>query len=103
MSSLPAIFFPRGQRESLRYCQRSLMCDASYILPLKTAEPCSSEFARYLSWLSDHIEVIVVDGSSAAIFELHDARFGLLCRHIPVDEDLITSNGKVGAVLTGTR
>ena len=44
--------------------------EASYILPIRRTadEPGLEELADYLRWLSDHVEVIVADGSDRDVF-----------------------------------
>jgi hypothetical protein len=82
------------------------MIPISYILPIRTATAAPDPaLARYLHWLSGHAEVIVVDGSDAAVFDAHarewaDARAGGV-RHVPPAPELMTDMGKVGGVLTG--
>jgi hypothetical protein len=78
----------------------------TYILPLKSAVPDpGDELAAYLSWLSTRAEVIVVDGSTADVFNAHTAQWeetmnrGLV--HVAPDHE--TPMGKVGGVLTGLR
>jgi hypothetical protein len=49
------------------------------------------------------VEVLVVDGSPAPIFHSHAASLSPRVVHLRPHPDLITRNGKVGAVLTGLR
>lgn len=77
---------------------------ASYVLPIRRQVPeRSAAFAGYLRWLSQRVELIVVDGSPPDVFAAHAAQWGKHARHVPVDADLLTPNGKVGGVLTGVR
>ena len=78
--------------------------EATYILPIRRdrAEE-DQELTAYLRMLAGHLEVMVVDGSPPAVFQLHAERWGSHVRHIPPDPDLRTANGKVGGVLTGVR
>jgi hypothetical protein len=80
------------------------MMDATYILPLRRAAPdLTHELRDYVAWLSQHVEVLVVDGSEPPVFAAHAARWGHLVRHIAPDPDQRTANGKVGGVVTGVR
>ena len=46
--------------------------DLTYILPIRSLSPESaSELAPYLRMLSEHLPVIVVDGSPPEVFEAH--------------------------------
>jgi len=77
---------------------------ASYILPLRRQQPERSvAFTAYLRWLARRVDLIVVDGSPPGVFAEHAAAWGRYGRHLAVDPDLITPNGKVGGVLTGVR
>ena len=76
----------------------------SYILPIKSAAPdTSSELRSYIEWIAARAEVIVVDGSSDAIFAAHDREWGSFVRHVAPAPDLVSPMGKVGGVLTGLR
>ena len=76
----------------------------SYILPIKSAAPdTSSELRSYIEWIAARAEVIVVDGSSDAIFAAHDREWGSFVRHIAPAPDLVSPMGKVGGVLTVVR
>jgi hypothetical protein len=76
----------------------------TYILPLRSSAPQDdTELTPYLRELSVHAEVIVVDGSAAAIFAAHAKSWGAIVRHVPPDDALATPMGKVGSVLTGLR
>jgi glycosyl transferase family 21 len=77
----------------------------SYVLPIRTGEPAGVEMAEYLAWLSTAVELIVVDGSDAAVFRRHAARWATLrLQHVRPDDDLRDMvNGKVAGVLTGLR
>lgn len=79
--------------------------NVTYILPLRRDAPDDSpEFALYLRWLARQVdELIVVDGSPADVYAAHAARWSGCVRHLGVDGDLISPNGKVGGVLTGVR
>ncbi len=61
------------------------------------------ELTRYLKELSDWVELIVVDGSSAPLFQRHAEAWASLGRHLRPDPALETPMGKVGGVLTGVR
>jgi hypothetical protein len=76
----------------------------SYILPIKSATPnASSELRAYIAWIAARAEVLVVDGSSDAIFAAHEREWGAGIRHVAPAPDLISPMGKVGGVLTGLR
>lgn len=84
---------------------RSDRLACTYVLPLRRwrAEPLG-ELADHLAVLSAVCdEVVVVDGSDAAVFEGHAAQLPPAVRHVPPDEDQRTPNGKVGGVVTGVR
>jgi len=76
----------------------------SYVLPFRSEREPPDEFLRYVNALTDHVEVVLVDGSPppvfAAINECRDRRV----RHVRPDTDLdALANGKVRGVLTGLR
>lgn len=76
----------------------------SYILPIKSSSPdTSAELRTYIEWIGARAEVIVVDGSSEAIFAAHEREWGAFVRHVAPAPDLISPMGKVGGVLTGLR
>jgi hypothetical protein len=76
----------------------------SYVLPLRAERPLlDGELTAYLRSVAGMAELLVVDGSEAAVFSAHAAAWGTFARHLPVDADLATPNGKVGGVLTGIR
>ncbi len=76
----------------------------SYILPIKSSTPdTSADLRTYIAWIAARAEVIVVDGSSDAIFAEHEREWGSLVRHVAPAPDLISPMGKVGGVLTGLR
>jgi hypothetical protein len=72
----------------------------SYVLPLRSSEP-RADLTDYLAWLSKRADVVVVDGSTEDVFDLHHRWWGGVVRHVPVDPDRRTAMGKVGGVLTG--
>jgi hypothetical protein len=76
----------------------------SYILPIKSSTPnTSAELRAYIEWIAARAEVIVVDGSSDAIFAVHEREWGAYVRHVAPAADLVSPMGKVGGVLTGLR
>jgi hypothetical protein len=76
---------------------------ASYVLPLKGAQP-AVELDGYLRSIAPLVEVVVVDGSDPEVFAAnHDRWSALAIAHVAVDPDLVTPMGKVGGVLTGFR
>lgn len=75
---------------------------ASYVLPLRAAEPLDVDAITYVRGLTNLVEdVIVVDGSAPAIVERHAALFGDVARVLRPDPDRAARNGKVAGVLTG--
>ena len=77
---------------------------ATYLLPVRCSpEEDIEELTAYLSELPEWIELIVVDGSPAPVFERNAEAWSPLGRHLPPDPDLVTRMGKVGGVLTGLR
>jgi hypothetical protein len=62
-----------------------------------------SELTAYLRWLSERAEVVVVDGSSAAVFDRNAVAWAGLVVHLRPDPGLRYRNGKVNGVLTGMR
>jgi hypothetical protein len=76
----------------------------SYVLPLRSARSLAgTELTPYLTRIARLAEVLVVDGSAADVFATHAAAWGDTVRHIPVDDDLVSPNGKVAGVMTGVR
>ncbi|HET7483594.1 MAG TPA: glycosyltransferase [Actinomycetota bacterium] len=80
------------------------MTDLSYVLPLRWEEDEGiDELAGYLQEVSEIAEVVVVDGSTPAMFDRLDERLGSPIRHLPPHEDLAFVMGKVNGVTTGVR
>jgi hypothetical protein len=79
--------------------------NVSYVLPIRSSEATGGEMAEYLAWLSTAVQLIVVDGSDAAVFSRHAAQWANLpLQHLRPDDDLREmANGKVAGVLTGVR
>jgi len=77
----------------------------TYLLPLRLSKPANDELNEYLNWLSERVELIVVDGSDRGVFETNGDRWSRIAlRHLPVDPDLRPLlMGKVAGVLTGLR
>jgi hypothetical protein len=77
---------------------------ATYILPIRRHQIGDiAELTGYLQQLSTMMDVVVVDGSPADIFQHHAARWGELAVHVPPDVAPAVLNGKVRGVLTGLR
>lgn len=77
---------------------------ASYVLALRWASPGPvQELTAYLQVLSEHLEVIVVDGSPDHLFSEHHRLWAPFAVHVPPDPDLQFLYGKVNGVLTGIR
>jgi len=75
---------------------------ASYVLPLgRDADDAGPELATYLHWLASRLEVVVVDGSPATVFNEHRRQWGDDVVHVPVESRCL--NGKVAGVLDGLR
>ena len=81
------------------------MTDAiTYVLPLRWSDDSGlDELTFYLRWLSQHAEVIVVDGSEPGPFSRHARAWSDRVAHVPPDPDLSFLNGKVNGVTTGVR
>jgi Glycosyl transferase family 2 len=77
----------------------------SYILPLRWTEPGPiEELSAYLRSIAAIAgEILVVDGSPAAIFAEHAIALDGIARHLPPHADLDFQMGKVNGVLTGVR
>ena len=77
----------------------------TYVLPLRCGPDREdhADLAEYLECLSEHAEVIVVDGSSGDLFEKHARLWPDGVRHVRPDPDLCFVNGKVDGVTTGLR
>jgi hypothetical protein len=75
-----------------------------YALPMRwTDDEGLAELVGYLRWLSERVDVTVVDGSPEPLFARHAAAIGDAARHLAPDPDLHCANGKVDGVLTGLR
>jgi hypothetical protein len=80
------------------------MPDGDYVLPLRWSDDAGfDELTAYLTWLSRHVRVIVVDGSPAPLFARHAGAWQGIACHVPPDPDLDFANGKVNGVVTGMR
>jgi len=79
----------------------------TYLLPIRRAEFSATETSRlavYFRALNDAgCEVLVIDGSPAAIFQQHDPAWHPLCRHEQVDRSFGYLNDKVNGIHTGVR
>lgn len=74
----------------------------SYVLPIKwDGEQSLDEITGYLEYLSPHVDLIVVDGSSPIQFERHHRLWAKYGRHIPPHAHFEFLNGKVNGVMTG--
>ena len=75
----------------------------SYVLPLRWGPGGPvTEMTAYLVSLPPWAEVLVVDGSAAAVFTEHAAAWGALVRHLR-PQPWPGRNGKVAGVVTGVR
>lgn len=78
------------------------LLDVSYILPLKASVSQTAQLTPYLRSLSRLVnEILVVDGSSQAVYAQHAAAWQPFVRHLR--PEVQTPMGKVGGVLTGLR
>jgi len=77
----------------------------SYVLPLRWAEPGPiEELSAYLGSIAEVAdEILVVDGSPAALFARHATALRGIARHLAPHPDLDFQMGKVNGVLTGVR
>jgi hypothetical protein len=77
----------------------------SYVLPLRWSEPGPIvELAGYLRSLRAWVgEILVVDGSPAALFAEHSRALDGIARHISPHPDLAFPMGKVNGVIAGLR
>jgi hypothetical protein len=72
---------------------------AEYVLPLRRADRAGEiELLSYLRWVSQRMEVTVVDGSDAALFRHLHERLPAGIRHIPPHRPGL--NGKARGVMT---
>ncbi|GII94483.1 glycosyltransferase [Sinosporangium siamense] len=78
--------------------------ELDYVLPLRWRDDSGlMELTGYLRWLSRSVQVIVVDGSPAPLFERHSETWEGFVRHVRPDRDLRFANGKVSGVISGMR
>jgi hypothetical protein len=77
----------------------------SYVLPIRSrpGDDGIEELTQYLSWLSERVELVVVDGSDQAEFRLHGELWAPFAVHVSPADDVRCANGKVRGVLTGLR
>src|SRR4051812_45135992 len=76
----------------------------SYVLPLRWTDidPASiREMTAYLRQVRTHAEVVLVDGSPAAVFAAHHETWGALARPLPPDPAYRYANGMVNGVPPG--
>lgn len=76
----------------------------SYVLPIKwDAGQDTDELTNYLASIAKHVELVIVDGSTPANFELHHAAWACYGTHMSPASDFRFINGKVNGVMTGLR
>jgi hypothetical protein len=77
----------------------------SYVLPLRSrpGDVGAHELTEYLSWLSERVELLIVDGSEQAEFLTHRRLWAAFATHVSPADDIRCANGKVRGVLTGLR
>jgi hypothetical protein len=76
-----------------------------YLLPLRWQADGGrlAELSSYLRTVSRTCDVLVIDGSLAAVFARHRRHWGAFARHPPPDPALNYRNGKVNGVIIGLR
>ena len=81
------------------------MSSLSYILPIRSrpGDEGTEELTGYLAWLSERVELVLVDGSDQTAFRTHENLWGRFAIHVPPAKDIRCANGKVRGVLTGLR
>lgn len=77
----------------------------SYVLPLRSrpGDGGTEELTGYLEWLSEQVELVIVDGSDRSSFRTHRDLWSRFATHVPPADDIRCANGKVRGVLTGLR
>jgi hypothetical protein len=77
----------------------------SYVLPLRSraGDGGTEELTEYLAWLSERVDLVIVDGSDLSSLLTHRDRWAALASHVPPAADIRCANGKVRGVLTGLR
>jgi hypothetical protein len=76
---------------------------AEYVLPIRmSATDDFAALSTYLTELSRWVDVTVVDGSDAEVFQRNDAEWVQHSRHV-APEQTTGANGKVDGVMTGLR
>ena len=77
----------------------------SYVLPLRSrpGDEGTEELTGYLEWLSERVELVIVDGSDRSPFRIHRDLWSPFATHVPPADDIRCANGKVRGVLTGLR
>ena len=73
----------------------------TYLLPIRSAAPPSTELTDYLRWVSSLCRLIVVDGSPEPVFVAADRDWSAIAEHVAPDDRFRCANGKVHGVLTG--
>ena len=77
----------------------------SYVLPFRSRPGGGEveELTGYLEWLSERVELVIVDGSDRRSFRTHRELWSPFATHVPPADDIRCANGKVRGVLTGLR
>ena len=77
----------------------------SYVLPIRSrsGNDGPEELTEYLAWLSERVQLVIVDGSDQAAFRIHRDLWGSFATHVSPADDIRCANGKVRGVLTGLR
>jgi hypothetical protein len=74
---------------------------ATYLLPIRSLRPYDPELTTYLRDVSTWCQVVVVDGSPAAVFDAVHPAWSTFATHVRPDPPRPCRNGKVAGVLTG--
>jgi len=74
----------------------------TYVLPIKwNAGQDVAELTAYLASISNHVELLIVDGSNASNFEQHHVAWSGFGKHVAPASRFKYVNGKVNGVMTG--
>jgi hypothetical protein len=77
----------------------------SYVLPIRSrpGDRDAEELTRYLEWVGERADLVIVDGSDPTGFQTHRERWSAFATHVAPADDIRCANGKVRGVLTGLR
>ncbi len=74
--------------------------DATYVVPLRCAEPHSEELTTYLRWVGSRMPLVIVDGSPPPVFDAVHHAWSEWSTHVRPDDGIAGANGKVRGVLS---